>query len=170
MRGPAGPAAEAEFTRFVQASGEIIRAKLAEFAEGPDHLEDLLQATWLRCLRRWDQLREGDRIAWAVAVARSIAIDDYRGRRRRRSVSMPPPEPSSPQGPTRIELDAVRRELGRTFQVLTKREKEVIRLRFLSERSTADVAVQLGISESTTRVHLANALRKMRAAYRKDEA
>lgn len=44
--------------------------------------------------------------------------------------------------------------------ILTKREKQVFELLILN-KSTADIALELGISEKTVRNHISNAMQKL---------
>ncbi len=44
--------------------------------------------------------------------------------------------------------------------ILTKREKQVFELLILN-KSTADIAIELGISEKTVRNHISNAMQKL---------
>jgi len=159
------PSWNEEFRQFLESREPLVRSRLARYAEGPDHLDDLLQETWTRCLERWEQYRGRGRTAWVLAVARSIAIDDHRARRRRlRLARQHQWDREGTLKPSAMELDEIRQEVGKAFHALTEREREVVHLRFLSDQSTPDVASLLRISESTVRVHLANALKKLRTA------
>ena len=155
------PPDAAEFNDFMERREGQVRARLAAFAEGPDHLDDLLQDTWLRCLQRWHQLRGDNRTGWVLAIARSVGLDDYRARQRRRR-SMDTAVPEAPARTPAFELDEIRRRVTSSLQELTQREQEVVRLRLLGDAPTSIVATTLGISESTVRVHLANGIRKLR--------
>ena len=76
------------FERFYQEQREPVLAQLRRML-GRDAADDAFQETFLRALRAYPALRHGQHLrAWALAIARNVAIDAYRRERG-------PPRPTS---------------------------------------------------------------------------
>lgn len=115
--------------------------------------EDIAQEALARGLVRWKALA-GFEEAWLVRVTGNLAIDRIRGRNRRRRVAI---EPAPAVGP-----DADRIDLQRALLRLSRRQREVVVLRYLGGRTEAEVAAILGCSVGTVKQHSSRALAALR--------
>jgi RNA polymerase sigma-70 factor (ECF subfamily) len=117
-------------------------------AAGPDVLQEALLRAWRR-----RQTFSGDRgspRAWLVA----ILLDQARRHRTRwrwtnSTAQTPASELAGPSG-DRVDLE-------RAIASLSRRQREVVTLYYLADLAVAEVAVVLGVSESSVKTHLSAA-------------
>lgn len=121
--------------------------------------EDLAQEAMAATHRRWDEVRTYERPGGFVRrVAVNLASNERRRRARRdgalRRLRAVPEvhdgEPGSAHG-----------ELWAEVASLPLQQRAAIGLRYLEDRSTAEIAEALGCAESTVRVHLHRAHREL---------
>jgi RNA polymerase sigma-70 factor (ECF subfamily) len=117
--------------------------------------EDVAQEAFLRLLRDWSKVSGYERPeAWVRRVAIRLAMRGVRRERlwaRLRSLLAPPaatPEPRDPDLPAAIAR-------------LTPPQRAAIVLFYYEDRSTREIAYVLGCTESTVRVHLHHARRRL---------
>ena len=124
---------------------------------------DCAQEACARACLRWDKLvRAGSPLPWVVRVSGNLAIDRWRRRRR----------PSPPDvgrddvvaGPAGDRVD-LRRALGG----LSRRQRDVVVLRYLADVSEADTALLLGCSTGSVKTHAARGLAALRTALTIDD-
>jgi RNA polymerase sigma-70 factor (sigma-E family) len=158
---------EAAFREFATAATpDLFRS--AWLLTGDWHLaEDLVQDALARMYRIWPGI---GRIDSPQAYAHTVLVRRFISHRRRRSSTELPsdalPETaaaSSPDADLRLALAAALREL-------TERDRAVLVLRYLADRSVEQVAVDLGRSPSAIKVQSMRALAKLRAALGDDLA
>lgn len=117
---------------------------------------DVAQEACARACVRWRRLtRTGDATPWLVRVAGNLAID--RWRRRRTAASHALPAQTSTAIPDRVDLH---RALG----TLSRRQREVIVLRYFADLPEAEVAETLGCSVGSVKTHASRGLAALRAA------
>ncbi len=109
--------------------------------------------------------------AWLLTIARrQIARYLRRGaldRRalRRLAIQMPQLDPDQAEEiERRAGLQAIRAELGEQLARLNADQRDALRLRVVEQRSYAEVACSLGITEATARARVSRALRALSAA------
>lgn len=151
--------AHADFTAFAGArwptlvrSGVLLGCSLHE-------AEDLAQATLLRCLLKWKQVRRADD---PEAYTARILLNLHRQARRRRWRGERPvevlPELPTPGAEGRVDdAEAVRSALA----VLTAAQREVVVLRIHLQLSEAETARVLGIPPGTAKSRLSRALARL---------
>jgi RNA polymerase sigma-70 factor (sigma-E family) len=134
---------------------------------GDWHLaEDLVQDALARMYRIWPGI---SRIENPAAYAQTVLARQFLSFRRRRSsgerpsAELPDTTAVGPDADLRIALAAALRELP-------KRDRAVLVLRYLADRSVEQVAVDLGRSPSAIKVQSMRALAKLRAALGDDLA
>jgi RNA polymerase sigma factor (sigma-70 family) len=115
--------------------------------------EDVAQETLARAFVHWRKVR-GYAEGWVVRVAGNLSIDSWR--RNRRIDSGASVERATP-GP-----DAARIDLHRALRKLSRRQREVLVLRFLADLPEADVAEALGCSVGSVKVHASRGLASLR--------
>jgi len=120
--------------------------------------EDAADAAQEACARacvRWRRLvRGGDPTPWVVRVAGNLAID--RWRKRRTAASHPVPASTPALTPDRVDLH-------RALDTLSKRQREVIVLRYFADLPETAVADALGCSVGTVKTHASRALASLRS-------
>jgi RNA polymerase sigma-70 factor (sigma-E family) len=117
--------------------------------------EDVAQETLARAYVHWRAIR-GRPEGWVVKVAGNLSIDSWRRNRRLQhgeAVDAATPEP-----------DAARVDLHRALRKLSRRQREVLVLRFLADLPEADVAVALGCSVGSVKVHASRGLASLRTS------
>ncbi|MEI7645348.1 MAG: sigma-70 family RNA polymerase sigma factor [Chloroflexales bacterium] len=120
--------------------------------------EDLLGDLWVRVVERLASFRpppsgvEQAFAAWLYRIAHNLVIDSFR----RKSAGNIPLDPNiSDREPTPDEhaiSSDERRTLHAAIAKLTPDQREVVLLRFIEERSNAEVAVLTGRSEGAVKV------------------
>jgi len=120
--------------------------------------EDLLQAALERLMRHWHRVR-GDREAYLRRTLYHLAIDDWRGRRRRREVSL-----DADSLPARDGTEALhqRHALVRALATLPPRQRAVLVLRYWEQLTEAEAAQVLGCSVGTIKSTTSRALARLR--------
>ena len=119
--------------------------------------QDLTQEALARAYARWPRVAHFDE-AWVTRVATNLALGEARKRSRpRHAVETVGPAP----------LDAVvtqRAELVEVLAGLSKRQREVVALRYLADLPEAQVAAALGCSIGTVKQHASRGLAALRLA------
>jgi len=153
------------FAAEVQPHEPALRAWLRNQFPQLTDVDDIVQEAFARVLRA----RQRDAVqtprALLFTAARHVAIDLLR---RSKIVAFEPlmETPASPvydQGPDVAESAAHRQELEiltHAIQSLPDRCRQVLTLRKIYGLSQKEIAAQLGISEHTVEVHVANGMRR----------
>jgi RNA polymerase sigma-70 factor (sigma-E family) len=120
--------------------------------------EDVAQETLARAYVHWRKIRSYAE-AWVVRVAGNLSIDSWR-RTRRLQLG----DGHHEEAPDRAtpEPDAARVDLHRALRKLSRRQREVLVLRFLADLPEADVAQALGCSVGSVKVHASRGLASLR--------
>lgn len=121
----------------------------------PGDAEDLAQESMTRAYLKWKTIR-GYAEAWVCRVCLNLALDMVRKRRRAAPVD---PAPRAEDAVT-----AERMDLANALARLPRRQREVVGLRFLADRSEVEVARALGCSVGSVKQHAHRGLETLRAA------
>lgn len=114
---------------------------------------DLAQEAVARAVMRWAKV-SGYADQWVATVAANLAIGLLRRRR---------PEPATPDAGITDPFAGDRVDLARSLRKLTRRQQEVVVLRYLADLSERDVAERLGCSEGSVKQHASRGLGALRA-------
>ena len=152
--------AEAELCRRM---GPRIRLYGLRHLRSPSAADDLVQRALLQVLEslRGARLREPDKLVhFVLGTCRMIVLDLRRSAHRQvellaRFGDLLVPEPAPMPG-----LDD--QQLARCVQTLKERERSVVVMTFYDERTAAETARFLGISEANVRVIRHRAIRQLR--------
>jgi RNA polymerase sigma-70 factor (ECF subfamily) len=139
---------------------------------GRDHVDDLVQDTWLRVLERGRSFDGESRFEpWLFAIARNLAIDQTR-KRRLVSLDSSDADESEPDLPTPVSgalspfEQAARTEdaqhLAKSLQALQPVIREALVLRFQEELSLLEISHVVGASVSTVASRIYRGLAAMR--------
>ena len=126
--------------------------------------EDVAQETLARAYVRWRKVRSYAE-AWVVRVAGNLAIDAWRRRQR-----IAPDADAESRGDAAPGPDGQRVDLHRALDSLSRRQREVIVLRFLADLPEAEVAKALGCSVGSVKQHASRGLATLRASMTIDDA
>ena len=126
--------------------------------------EDITQETLVRAYVRWRKIR-GHAEPWVALVATNLALDAIRGRARHGRPPLLDHGTARARGGDEIGLVAERLELARLLSQLPRRQREVVVLRYLADRSEADTAMQLGTSVGSVKQHAHRGLAALRLAW-----
>ncbi len=126
--------------------------------------EDLAQQVLIMTLQtlRAGRLREAEKLAsFMLGVCRMMVLDLRRGaQRKERLLEQFGPDLLAPAPAEMPSLD--REQLTRCVQSLKERERTVVVMTFYDERTGADVAQFLGVSEANARVIRHRAIHRLR--------
>jgi RNA polymerase sigma-70 factor (sigma-E family) len=124
--------------------------------------QDLTQEALARAYARWPRISTFDE-AWITRVATNLALGEVRRRgRAERGRVAPTGDPA---------IDAVvaqRAELVDVLRRLSRRQREVVALRYLADLPEAEVARALGCSVGTVKQHASRGLAALRVALASD--
>lgn len=152
---------EPDFAAYVQARQQTL-LRAAYLVCGDRQLaEDLLQDALVKLAARWRTVREEHPDAFVRRILYRDAVSSWRKRRREVLTepipyAVPAPDPAPGVGD--------RLDLWRALDTLTPRQRAVLVLRFFDDRSVAETADALGVSEGTVKSTTHDALARMRAA------
>jgi RNA polymerase sigma-70 factor (sigma-E family) len=126
--------------------------------------EDVAQETLARAFVRWRKIRSYAE-AWVVRVAGNLAIDAWRRLRRVDTDATTERLGATAPGP-----DEQRVDLHRALDNLSRRQREVLVLRFIADLPEADVAKALGCSVGSVKQHASRGLATLRNSMGVDDA
>lgn len=159
------PADRADFDGFYAANvGQItaqIRAYVGDLAEA----EDLVAEAFCRALGRWKTISAYDnpatwvrRVAWNLATSRMRRAAVVRRFLRRQ-------RPATAEGPQPDRLD-----LEQALSELNERHRKAVILRYMAGMTTAEIAEQEGVAETTIRSWLTRGKKALAERLRIDES
>jgi RNA polymerase sigma-70 factor (ECF subfamily) len=146
-----------------------IVSMLGDRAEAEDVLQEVFVQVW-RQAERYDH-RRASVLTWLSMVARTRAIDRYRGGRSRQKAleqaarfeSTAPT--AAPEGMQRIWLEEVRRLLGVAMDRIPSEQREVLGLLYVSGLSHTQAADRLRLPLGTVKTRALLGMRKLRQAF-----
>ena len=144
-----------------------------------EYAEDLAQETWIRVLQRGSQYNGRQRFdPWLFAIARNLAIDYLRKKRKAVEAASLPNDPDavlllSSSGPSPFEAaarseDAMR--LAGRLQILPPLYREALLLRFQEDLSLAEMAQVLGAPTTTVTSRIYRGLAALRSAFEEGDS
>ena len=152
----------ADFTMFAQANTPALY-RIAYLLCGDQHrAQDLVQLALERTFKAWKKVGDGEPFAYARRVLATARIDSWR--RTRREVLSDDPASSVPEtrAPGSDAGLGERDRLVRALMSLSVKQRRVVVLRYLLDRSEAETAAELGISAGTVKSTASRALARLR--------
>lgn len=164
-----------DFAQIVRRHQARVVAILARYERDAHRLEDLAQETFLKAWRALDQFDGRAPFEhWLARIAVRVALDHLRRQRRRRcEVALSEAGEAAMdwlrQGPVGTEPEAggAAELLEAALEALPPRDRVVLTLLDLEERSVREVAGLLGASAVAVRVRALRARRRLRKALEK---
>lgn len=151
--------AERDFREFVAARQQALFRAAVLLTGDRDAAQDLLQATLVRVVERWPQVRRAERPeAYVRRIMYHQQVSWWRRavRSRERSTAEPPDRPAgTDDADLRVDLAAALRRLA-------PRQRATLVLRYYEDLPEAEVAEILGCSVGTVRSQTHRALARIR--------
>jgi RNA polymerase sigma-70 factor (sigma-E family) len=126
--------------------------------------EEIVQDAFISLYRRWGDLAEH---AAAAAYLRTSVVNGSRSALRHRGVEEKHRQPGAPE-PAGPEEHAVRADsdarVMAALRTLSRRQQEVLVLRYYADYSEQDIAVTLGLSKGAVKSHAHRGLAALREA------
>ena len=154
-----GSDATNDFTEFVHANGARLHRTALLLTGGDSHLaEDLLQTTYARLFASWRRVsRAGNPVGYARTTLTNVFLLH---RRVRRNTEIPTDElPEQPSYDVALEG---RLDLAAALGRLPPTDRAVLVLRYWEDRTVAETAAELGLSELAVRSRASRALARLR--------
>jgi RNA polymerase sigma factor (sigma-70 family) len=145
---------------FISAFAKV-RAASARIT-GPDIAEDLAVEAFARAFARWERVSTmASPEGWVIRVATNLALDEVR---RKKALL-----------PAIVVRDApadivARDDVVTAMRSLTRRQQEVVVLRYIVDLPEAEVAQVLGLSVGSVKTHLHRAILRLREQMSKKES
>lgn len=157
--------AEADWAQVYRDHGPRILRYLRRLAKDDETAADLLQETFVRALRaRSIPADPQQSLNWLYRVAANLAIDHLRRERRHRWFPLGGEEAQeAPAGNGESEL------VRAALRSIPPDQAVALLLRVQEERSRADIAELLGVSESAVKSRISRGRANFAAAYRRLE-
>ncbi|MBI2704852.1 MAG: sigma-70 family RNA polymerase sigma factor [Actinobacteria bacterium] len=122
----------------------------------PIEAEDLAAEALARAYARWPSVRRHPSPdGWVLRATINLGIDMLRKAKRT-------PELAAVEGPE--DVVALRLTLAAAMSSLSRRQREIVTLRYLADLSEHDVAAALAITPGSVKTHLSRALDRMRGS------
>jgi RNA polymerase sigma factor (sigma-70 family) len=130
--------------------------------------EDLTQLTFERALKAWDRFdaRRATAGTWLLAIARNLLVDHYRRDRSRHEEAIGDGEAGELLlGYEELEQPGlgISPDLAAGLELLGRREREVLALRFGGDLTGPEIAELTGLTLSNVQQILSRSLRRLRA-------
>ena len=158
-----GQGAAASFDGFVADHGEALFRVAVILSADVRAGEDLYQETLQRLASRWGSI--DNPVAWSRRVMHNLSVDRYRAARSR-PAEVPAGEAviglSDHRSADQLEAIEVRPALLRALSDLTDSQRLVVALRFLEDRSEAEVAQMLEVPVGTVKSTASRAVGRLR--------
>jgi RNA polymerase sigma-70 factor (ECF subfamily) len=151
-----------EFEQFFLAHYEAVLSILVLTTGDRERATDATQEAFIKAYAKWSRIRNYDApSAWVRRVAINASHDSFRSDRRRRRR-----EQTLPTGPVDLQIDRYSSDsiASDLLRALPTRQREVATLFYVDDRSIAEIATILGLTEGTVKYHLSHArdgLRKL---------
>jgi RNA polymerase sigma-70 factor (sigma-E family) len=152
---------DAEFSEFVAARSTQLYRSAYLLTMSPHSAEDLVQTALAKAYAAWPRVRSADD---PVAYVHGIVLKSFLSERRRRS-SSELPVAEAPERPGQHHEDADpadRAALLAALARLAPLDRAVVVLRFWEDRSVAQTAVALDLSEAAVKNRSLRSLRALR--------
>lgn len=127
---------------------------------------DAAQEAFIRLWRNPGSFTGGALRAWLFTVARNVALNEFRGTRRRTARIEKVAEQAQPPGPYQLSADAEKLKQVREFMAtLPEQERSALTLFAAEGLSQIEVANVLGTSEGAIKQAILSARKKLRERF-----
>lgn len=154
-----------DFEAFILETSEAF-SRLARAAAGDVHsAQDAVQDVYLNMFRRWETLsaRQGSLTAYGRTSVKNAVKDQFR--KSKRLVTVPiqeMPEGQSDTGIPGAAYEMIKEGIDELISELPERQREVIILCVLQDRSPAEVAKRLRVKEESVKRYIKAAVNNLK--------
>ena len=163
---------ERAFRCLVEAERERLRRFVIKILGDADEAENIVQETFAEAYRQIDRFRGDSKVStWLFSIARHLAFGHLRKAKRHSYLEHETIEflsaaqgddASSDETMASVEAKERRRILHDALDELPDHYRRVVQIRDLQERSTAEAAEELGLTEVNVRVRLHRARKQLK--------
>jgi RNA polymerase sigma-70 factor (sigma-E family) len=152
-----------DFDEFVSGNVEQLLKTAVLITWDSGEAEDLVQECLFKVARRWPRVRAmAQPRAYARRILVNLALDDARGRaRRREELDQAPAVADGPAQDLLVGLET-RAELLDALARLTSRQRAVLVLRYFNDLTEAETAEVLGCSPGTVKSNASRGIARLR--------
>ncbi|MGX1886796.1 RNA polymerase sigma factor [Streptomyces sp. NPDC055287] len=128
----------------------------------PQAAEEIVNDVFAVVRRKWPQVRDGKPLSYAYRVADRLCARHWRtSLEEEKHLHFGEVEVAD----KRDEFEALMTKLSlfEAVRSLPRQQREVVRLRYLSEFSTRETAEKMGLSEGSVKSHLSDAIKALRS-------
>lgn len=150
-------AVESEFDDFVVARSQALLRSAYLLVQDEGLAEDLLQTALTKAWFAWHRIKDPEAYVRRIMVTTSASWW-----RRRWNRETPTEEPEAPPPAAELDDPARAHDLWVAIGHLPRRQRAVVVLRYLEDRTEADTAALMGCSVGTVKSQSAKALAKLR--------
>ncbi len=141
---------------YSQNYGRVLSSVILATGAARPQAEDSVNDAFVTAYERWERVRSLESsVGWVTKVAINNAKRNFRIRNRRIR------EAHHREVPSVSDL-AIDHDLWRSVQLLPRRQREALALRYVEDMSQAQVADYLGIAEGTAKASLNHARRNLK--------
>ncbi len=142
---------------------KIIYQYVLSLSRNPELSEDIAQETFLKALKRVDELEDGDNVkGWLCKIARNTYYKHYNSEKRYEKIISETNEESYDPGPEAVIIKTDERvRLYRLIHSLEEPYREVFSLRSTGELSFKEIGIIFGKTENWARVTYHRARKKL---------
>ncbi len=156
-----GTSAPDGFAEFVAARSHALLRVAWLLCGDTDKAEDLLQTALIRAWPHWHRIADSNPEAYVRRVLFTAYLSSWRRRWRFEVPSAAPPDRA---GPDDVAAESASRDgLRRALAALSPRQRAVLILRYVEDRSVAETAQLLGCSDGTVKKLAFRALAALQA-------
>ncbi|MFJ9461336.1 sigma-70 family RNA polymerase sigma factor [Kitasatospora sp. NPDC101447] len=164
--GPAGGPRTHELTQLLKKVWVKAVSDVTRMGISTADAEDIVQEAFIAVVKRWDDIQPENRVAYFMKAARNRATEYFR-RTRPVPVADLPDQPGTDDPSEAVAAyDVVRRVLDDVAEH-APRTAQVVWLTYIEERSTEEIAEEMGVHPTTVRAHLAHAQEVLTASARR---
>jgi RNA polymerase sigma factor (sigma-70 family) len=155
-----------DFEALYRGARDDVFAYVATLLGDRTAAEDVTAGAFERAYRRQGTYRaaRGSERAWLFGIARNLALDELRRRRRSAALAAEPADLEAAPAEDAAEAAFRRAALRAAVAALAPRDREVIALKFHAGLENAELAAVLGVSVSNAGTLLHRAVQKLRKA------
>ena len=148
-----------DFTAFVHATAPRLFRSALLLSGDRQLAEDLVQTTYARLYASWRKVR---RVGNPVGYAHTTLTRVFLSHRRLRRSSERPVDTVADRPAADDSISDLRLDLMAAMRCLSPGDRAVLVLRYWEDRSVAETATQLGITETAVRTRARRALARLR--------
>jgi len=156
------------FDELYRRAGPVVHGVLLSRVR-PDEADELVHETFVQAHAKLDLLRDpGAALAWLSAIARNLALDRLRARRREETRTRPLPEDAPGPDAADRSAEELRARVLLHIQGLPEAYREPLVLRLVEGLTGPEIAAATGLTPGSVRVNLHRGMELLRPLLRRE--